>query len=145
MLHVEVHVEHVAGLVVVLPHRRGADLADGVVVHDGGGHRLARVPGLGDPPLQVFGVLRPPEQLGHRQADHLDDLVGDRAVALARHREDKRSIRVPVGDFPQALEAHGLGQHVVVEHPRVRVAGVEEPGQRLGVATGRPGVDVGAH
>ena len=69
-LHVEPVVHLVARLVVVLPRRlgvrrraRGSRVPTGSV----GPHDVE--PGLGDAPLQVLGVLGPPEQVGVRHAD----------------------------------------------------------------------------
>ena len=64
---------------------------------------------------------------------------------LTRHREDERGLRLLAGHRPQALEAPGVGTHVVIEHPGVPVAGLEEDGERLVVAAGRSGVDVRPH
>ena len=155
-LHVHVDVEHVAGLVVVLPQGYALTMADGGVVDDRPLDHVTRIARLRDPPLEVLGVLGPPEQLPHGQPHRQDDLTGhdeaaprrphvERAVRLPGLGEDEGLARDRLGHGPQALETIGLRAHVVVEDPGVAEPRAEELGQRPGVATGRAGVHLRPH
>ncbi len=101
-------------------------------------HEAAGVPGLGDAPVAVLVVLRPPEQLGPGHAHLLDDVARDhepaprpplphRPVGLHGPGEAERRLGVVAGLAQQGLEALGVGHDVVVEHPGEVVG----PGQQL--------------
>ena len=125
-------------LVVVLPQRDARPLADGVVLDHSAVHQAAGVPGLGDAPVAVLVVLRPPEQLGPGHAHLLDDVARDhepaprpplphRPVGLHGPGEAERRLGVVAGLTQQGLEALGVGHDVVVEHPGEVVG----PGQQF--------------
>ena len=117
---------------------------------------LARIAGLGDPPLQVLGVLGPPEQLRHGQADLLDDLAGheepaprrpdpERAVAPAGTPGRRTPTPGPGRPRPTAARGSAGSGRMSSSSTQAWVARREELAEGLGVAAGRPGVDVRAH
>ena len=119
------------------------------------GYHPHRIAGLGDAPLQVLGVLGPPEQFGHRKTDFLDDLAShqesaprrpgtERSVQLIADGEGEGPRRILGCNHPQVLQAVRVGTHIVIDHPGVFERRLQKVLEGEGVATGRPSVVFGA-